>query len=48
MYSEDGYFTGYCRWCKAETNERGPFGEWLCGPCWEDEDDAIAGSSSNI
>lgn len=31
----------HCRNCRRETNSRGPFGEALCGPCWEEEDEAI-------
>lgn len=38
----------YCRCCGEYTTERGPFGVWLCTPCWEWEDERIANSPSNI
>lgn len=33
---------GNCRNCKKPTHQIGPFGEPLCEPCWDAEDDAIA------
>lgn len=30
-----------CACCGEETRQRDAFGDPLCTPCWEDEDDAI-------
>lgn len=35
-----------CRNCGESTDSKGPFGEALCVPCWEDEDDAIDAMST--